>query len=710
MIVAGLVVGEEEDAEIRHRPAVAEAGGGGNRRAVAGSAWSCYRLRHHRSPAAAAKGREQGRSIMTARHLIPRAKLFGNPSRAMVRLSPDGKRLSWLQPRDGVLNIHVAPADDPAAAIPVTQDTKRGIRFYGWSLDSTRLLYIQDKEGDENWHIYAVDPESFAVIDLTPYEGVHAQWMGQSWNRPGLIAVGLNDRDRSWHDLYLVDLVSGERTLAFLNDGEYGSFTLDRDLGLKVLEKPQPDGGRIVYRVDGERRDEWLRIGHEDDLTTGIDGFTADGGTLYLQSSLGRDRAGLFAVDWASGAQRLLAEHPKVDVGRTLVNPVSYVAEAYGTDYLKSSWHALGEAIAGDLRRLDTAFDGEFDVASRTRDDRQWVIASSRPERPGEYHLYDRASGALSFLFDSRPELKGEALARMHPVVIPARDGLELVSYLTLPAAVDGDRPPQPLPLVLNVHGGPWAADHYGYDPEHQWLADRGYAVLSVNFRGSTGFGKSFLNAADRQWAAAMHDDLLDAVEWAVAGGIARRDKVAIMGGSYGGYATLVGLTFTPEVFACGIDIVGPSNLETLLATVPPYWAAFFENLARRVGDPRTEEGRALLQARSPLTHVARISRPLLIGQGANDPRVKQAESDQIVAAMQAKGLPVVYVLYPDEGHGFARPENRMSFFAIAEGFLSVHLGGEAEPLGSDFTGASLTVPAGAETIAGLPAALAARG
>jgi dipeptidyl aminopeptidase/acylaminoacyl peptidase len=295
----------------------------------------------------------------------------------------------------------------------------------------------------------------------------------------------------------------------------------------------------------------------------------------------------------------------------------------------------------------------------------------------------------------------------MHPVVIKSRDGMDLVSYLTLPYGVnknDEPKPTTPQPLVLMVHGGPWGRDVWGYDGEHQWLANRGYAVLSVNFRSSTGFGKNFINAGNLEWATKMHDDLVDAVNWAVAEGIAQKDKIAIMGGSYGGYATLVGLTFTPDVFACGVDIVGPSNLQTLLNTIPPYWKPLFEMFAKRVGDPRTEDGVKLLQERSPLNYVNRIQKPLLIAQGANDPRVKQAEADQIVKAMQEKNIPVTYVLYSDEGHGFARPENRMSFYAVTDLFLAQHLGGVAEPIGEDFKNSSIAVPNGAEQVPGLKA------
>lgn len=328
---------------------------------------------------------------------------------------------------------------------------------------------------------------------------------------------------------------------------------------------------------------------------------------------------------------------------------------------------------------------------------------------PIRYYLYDRIQKKATFLFTNQRDLEGVKLSKIHPVVIKSRDGLDLISYLTLPYWTDSDhdaRPNARLPMVLFVHGGPWARDSWGYNPYHQWLANRGYAVLSVNYRGSTGFGKDFINASNLEWAGKMHDDLIDAVNWAIDQGIADKHKIAIMGGSYGGYATLVGLTFTPEVFTCGVDIVGPSNLRTLLETIPPYWKPMMDMWSTRVGDPRTEEGRKFLDSRSPLTYVDRIRKPLLIGQGANDPRVKQSESDQIVRAMQEKNIPVTYILYSDEGHGFARPENRLSFNAVAEQFLAQHLGGRAQPIGDDFQGSTIQVPSGADQIPGLSEAL----
>ena len=392
-----------------------------------------------------------------------------------------------------------------------------------------------------------------------------------------------------------------------------------------------------------------------------------------------------------------------------LVHPTEKHVQAVSFIYDRNHWHVLDPAIQEDMDYLHAVEDGELSITSRTLDDRLWTVAYVLDNGPVKYYLYDRTRKQANYLFSNRTDLDEYQLARMHSLTIKSRDGWNLVSYLTLPpdSAPDGDaRPSNPVPLVLLVHGGPWGRDIWGYNSEHQWLSNRGYAVLSVNFRGSTGFGKEFTNAGNGEWAGKMHDDLIDAVNWAIREKITQRDQVAIMGGSYGGYATLVGLTFTPETFVCGVDIVGPSNLVTLLQNVPPYWIPILPMMKDRVGDWTTEEGQQSLLAKSPLARVDQIQRPLLIGQGANDPRVKQVESDQIVEAMKQKNIPVTYVLYPDEGHGFARPENRLSFYAVAEAFLSEHLGGQFEPVGKDFQGAKIQVPEGADQVPGLQTAL----
>ena len=373
-------------------------------------------------------------------------------------------------------------------------------------------------------------------------------------------------------------------------------------------------------------------------------------------------------------------------------------------------WKALRPDIKSDIAFIDKQVNVYWTVLSQSKDGDLWTLWLDNPGEPIKFALFDRTKRSLKTLFAARPSLEGAPLPLTQPHVIKARDGLELVSYVTLPKGSDanGDGiPDKPLPLVLNVHGGPWARDSFAYSPPNAWFANRGYAVLAVNFRGSTGFGKGFINAGDREWAGKMHDDLIDAVDWAINERIARKDKIAIYGGSYGGYAALVGLTFTPKKFACGVSIVGPSNLQTMLSNVPPYWASMLDTFKRRVGDPSTPAGIAFLKSRSPLFRAGLIERPLLIAHGANDPRVKQTEANQIVRAVSRKGMPVTYVLYADEGHGFARPENRLSFYAISEAFLAQCLGGRAEPIGHDFEGASVAVPSGKQFIQGLKEALA---
>jgi dipeptidyl aminopeptidase/acylaminoacyl peptidase len=640
--------------------------------------------------------------------LIARAALFGNPERAQARLSPDGKYISYIAPRDGVLNVWVAPAGDLGAAKPITNDRKRGIRQHFWAYDGVHVLYLQDQGGDENWRLYAARADGGGERDLTPLAGVQAQVIGLSHERPGVVLVGLNDRKPEWHDAWEIDIATGERRLVERNDQEIADYLAGLDLKPRVALRTLPEGGEILRRA-GDGWERILAYGQADSLTTQPIGIEGDGKSALLLSSVGRDKAAVTRVRLADGATSVVAESDKADVQDLWLDPRTRTPEAYGVNYLRSNYLPLIPEAARDIEILSKALGGDFSVASRTLDDSRWIVVADDPQHGIASHLYDRGAGKVTKLFDHRPALAGAPLQPMQAVEIRTRDGLTMVSYLTLPPGADanGDgRPDRPVPMVLNVHGGPWARDAFGYDPEHQWLANRGYAVLAVNFRGSTGFGKAFVNAADREWAARMHDDLLDAVDWAVREKITTPEKVAIYGGSYGGYATLVGLTFTPERFACGVDIVGPSNLETLLASIPPYWKSFFEELARRVGDPRTEDGQKLLKDRSPLWRANEIRRPLLIAQGANDPRVKQAEADQIVAAMKARNLPVTYVLYPDEGHGFARPQNRTSFYAISEAFLSTCLGGRYEAVGGDFAGSSLQVPDGAQHVPGLVEAL----
>ncbi|MBX3415491.1 MAG: S9 family peptidase [Pirellulales bacterium] len=643
--------------------------------------------------------------------LIPRNILFGNPQKAAARISPDGKQLSYLAPVNGVLNVWVAPVDNIAAAKPVTNDTKRGIRSYFWAYNNRHILYVQDVGGDEDWHVYAVDLKTGKTTDLTPLEKVAAQIEGVSHKFPNEILIGLNDRDPQFHDIYRVNLETGERKLIQKNESFLG-FLTDDDYRVRFAMRFTPDGGNEILQPDGAGGwTEFQMIPMADTLTTSPAGFDKTGDILYLIDSRGRNTAALKSLNLKTNEEKLIAENKLADIGGAMAHPTEKNIEAVSFNYTREEWQILDPKVQKDFDYLRTVADGDITVSSRTLDDKLWTVAYIMDDGPVRYYLYDRTKGKATFLFNNRDDIAGLPLAKMHPVVIEARDGLKLVSYLTLPpqSDTDGDgRPDKPLPLVLLVHGGPWARDDWGFDPQHQLLANRGYAVLSVNYRGSTGFGKEFVNAGNREWAGKMHDDLLDAVAWAEKEKIADRNKVAIMGGSYGGYATLVGLAFTPDEFACGVDIVGPSSIVTLLNTIPPYWAPAIQQFKDRVGDHTTEEGRKFLDERSPLAKVSAIKKPLLIGQGANDPRVKQSESDQIVAAMEEKKIPVTYVLYPDEGHGFARPENRLSFFAVTEAFLAENLGGRYEPVGKDFENSTIEVPHGAADVPGLSEALKA--
>ena len=643
--------------------------------------------------------------------LIPRAALFGNPTRAQGMISPDGQWLSWIAPRDGVLNIWIAPAADPEAARPVTGSTERPIRQHFWAPDSSAVMYIQDKGGDENYLLYRVDVATGAETTLTPFEDTRVQLVGASTTMKDKLLLGLNNRDPQWHDVHLLDLSTGALTLVLENNA-FAGFMADDNLVLRMAMRQNAAGGTDYFRITDNVVEEtpFETTAMEDALTTTPAGYTSDGATLYWVDSRGRNTAALFAQDAASGETRRIAEDDKADIGSTLRHPVTGVIEAYAVNYLTTRWHATDPGIAAALQWLGERLEGDFGINSRTDDDSVWVVWNDPLTRPIRTFIYDRTAQTLTPFYTTRPELEGAPLQPMHPVEIASRDRLTLPSYLTLPPGSDADGdgiPDAPVPMVLLVHGGPWARDGYGFNAAHQLLANRGYAVLSVNFRGSTGFGKAFLNAANKQWGLKMHDDLIDAVQWAIDQGIAVADRIAIMGGSYGGYATLAGLTFTPEVFACGVDIVGPSNLETLLETIPPYWAPLVKTFHERMGDPSTEEGRELLRAASPLYKADRIVRPLLIAQGANDPRVKQSESDQIVGAMKAAGIPVTYVLYPDEGHGFARPENSIAFYAIAENFLAECIGGRAEPLGDALKPSSTEIIEGAAHVKGLETALA---
>ena len=608
--------------------------------------------------------------------LIPIETLFGNPTQTQARLSPDGTRLSYLAPsEDGVMNVWVRPLEGGEAK-RVTADDHRGLRVHWWSEDSKRILYIQDVDGNELWHAYATDLESGVTRDLTPFMGVRAQNLITDRHHPTEVLVGLNLRDERLFDMYRIDLETGAVVLDTVNPGDVSGWGTDASFTIRAAVANDPQEGSTTLRVRDTAEAEWRDLVTWDFEENGdLIGFTADGGGLYVESSIGADTTRLLEIDARTAeVRRVLAHDDRADVGAVEMDRSTRTIQAVEFNYLQSEWRVLDPALEVDFARLAAARDGQFELVSRDRDDDTWVVAYEEDDAPLAYYLYDRQRGELAKLFVNRPELEKYTLAEMKPVVIEARDGLELVSYLTLPPGLEAKN----LPLVLNVHGGPWGRDVWGYDSTAQWLANRGYAVLQVNFRASTGLGKSFLNAGNGEWGqGAMQHDLTDAVKWAIEQGIADPEKVAIMGGSYGGYATLAGLTFTPELYACGVDIVGMSNMATTFATIPPWWSTFKQILIKRVGPVETdpEYNRRI----SPLFHADKIRAPLLIGQGANDPRVNINESNQIVEAMRARELPVTYVVYPDEGHGFARPENQMDFRYRTDLFLAGCLGGRAE-------------------------------
>lgn len=644
----------------------------------------------------------------TASELIPRKVLFGNPERSAPYISPDGNWLAFTAARDGVMNIWVAPVNDLSAARAVTREKSRPVIEFQWASNSTHLLYYQDHDGDENFHLYAVDVAGNKIRDLTPYKSVRAQIIAQSYSRPDEILVGLNNRDSRWHDAWIINVVTGDARMVQKNDG-FADFIADMDLNIRLGSKPLPDGGASYFAFSADKWKPFIRVAGDDAFNTQPLFFQADGKHVFFIDSRKRDKSALSSIDAGTAKTRILSESGKSDLSVVVKDPATNQPVAVAFEYDRMEWRALDSKYKADIDTLEKSVTGYWMPLSQTKDNRLWTVWIDNPGKPIRFGLYDRTDRTLKPLYTARPNLENTPLPTTAPYIIKARDGLKLVSYLTLPrnAAVKADgKPASPLPMVLMVHGGPWARDSLAYHPYSAWLANRGYAVLAVNFRGSTGFGKAFINAGDREWGGKMHDDLIDAVNWAVKEGIAVDDRIAIYGASYGGYAALVGLTRTPERFACAVDIVGPSNLMTMLSNVPAYWQSFLDNFRRRLGDPATAAGRKFLQARSPLFQANRIQRPLLIGQGANDPRVTQRESDQIVTAMQRKHLPVTYVLYSDEGHGFARAQNRLSFNAITEQFLAQCLSGRAEPVGNDFEGSSVSVPVGKEHIQGLGEAL----
>ena len=621
--------------------------------------------------------------------LIPREVLFGNPERASPQLSPDATHIAWLAPdKKNVLQVWIKTIGQNDDQM-VTADKKRGIRQYFWAPDSKMLLYLQDGDGDENFHVHGVDLTNRNDRDYSPIQGVRAGVVAVEPSMPGEILVQMNARDRHLFDVYRLNLQTGALALDTQNPGDVSGWQADGKLHVLGAQIQTPDGGTEV-RVRDNAQASWrtlMKVGPEENL--GVIDFSADDKSIYIESSIGADTARVIQKDLGTGTERVIAFSDAVDAGLVVINPITRVIEAVSFEPGRRAWKVIDPAVKADFDAIAKLDSGDFTIVNRDTADKNWLVVFVSDQGPVKYYQWDRVARKGTFLFTNRPKLEGLKLAEMKPVVIKTRDSMNMNAYLTLPAGV----PAKSLPMVLFPHGGPWARDVWGYSGSAQWLANRGYVVLQPNFRGSTGYGKKFLHAGDRQWGLKMHDDLIDAANWAVKQGYADPKKIAIMGGSYGGYATLAGLTFTPDYFACGVDIVGPSNLKTLIGSIPPYWKparAMFDTRMGNVDDPKDAE---LIKNASPLFKANQIRKPLLIGQGANDPRVNKAEAEQIVDAITKNKGSVTYVIYSDEGHGFARPENSIDFNARAEQFLSQCLGGHAEPMaGERYPGSTAAV------------------
>ncbi len=616
--------------------------------------------------------------------MIDRDVFFGNPEIAGGQISPDGKFISFIKPYRDVLNIWVKERGESYdQARPLTADTTRPVTSYYWTYDSKYIIYIQDKGGNENYHAYAVDPyvspaegrDVPRARDLTPIEDVRVMFYGTFKNEPDIIYIGLNDRDERYHDLYKLSISTGERTLIRENRENLASWRFDEQGNLRLATRTTDDGGTEILRIDGEDLVQVYKVSNEEQA--GILRFHKDGEWVYLVTNKGEDvnlsRLVLFNPDTME--EKFVEADPEGEVDFGGAEFSSKTDELIATYYVgdRLRYYFKDDRFEDAYEKLEKELpDGDIYLGSSTLDDRLWMVSVTKDTDPGARYLYDMKTGEVKLQYRSRPELPNEHLATMKPVHYQSRDGLTIHGYLTLPRGVE----PEDLPVVVHPHGGPWHRDRWGYNPYAQFLANRGYAVFQMNFRGSTGYGKAFLNAGKKEWGDAMQNDITDGVKYLIEEGIADPDKVAIFGGSYGGYATLAGMAFTPDLYRCGVDYVGVSNLLTFLESIPPYWETMREFLDEHVGSLDNPEDVKRLKRQSPLFCADQIEAPLLVVQGANDPRVKKAESDQIVTAMRDLGREVEYIIAPDEGHGFANEDNRMAMTVAMEEFFAEHLGG----------------------------------
>ena len=622
--------------------------------------------------------------------LIARKVLFSKPDYAVVRISPDGKWLSYLGPLDGILNIWLKNLETQEVKV-ITTDKNRGVRQYDWCFDNNHILYQTDGNGDENWQLSKVNVHTGVSTLLTPEKDVQVRLFANSYLHPNKAIIGLNNRNPIYHDLYELDILSGKKTLLLKNE-KFRWFYFDDNLNIVFAQQTGEKGQTLYYRPVGRHKWKLFRtVSAEDGLTTSPLATHASKDWYYWLDSEGSDKANLLQINFTTKERIILYKGLKANINWPWFDALTKELLAIGENYLRQTITPIKEDILEDFKILKSRDSGELYVLSATLDNKKWVVVFNNDDKPTRYYLYDRDSKKMEFLFYMMKELAKESLVKMQPVEIKSRDGLTLVSYLSLPK---NKKEGKPVPMVLVVHGGPFGVrDEWGLNPEHQWLANRGYAVLSVNYRGSDGFGKNFVKAGYGEYGNKTQEDLIDAMNWAIKENIADPKKIAIYGGSYGGYSALLGATKYPDLFACAVDIVGIANLVTFVETVPPYWKTDSEWLKLWMGgDTTTKEGRKHLLSRSPIQYVDRIKKPLLIMHGENDPRVKKAESDQIVTAMKRKGIPVTYTLFPDEGHGFIKPNNILAEITVIEKFLHDHLGGELETPKDEIKNSSMQI------------------
>lgn len=629
-------------------------------------------------------------------NLIPRRIFFCDPDRTAVSLSPDGHRLAWLEPRNNVLNLMISCVGNLSKSLQVTRESTRSLApVLIWAHTNKHVIVFRDQNGDENYRAFSIDLETYTEVPLTPSSGIRSFHWCSSRKFPTEMLFGINARDRRFFDVAKVDILTGRSEIVFENPG-FTNFKFSANFAIQFAERVLVDGSaEILERQSDDTWKPFLEITVEDVLTTKLDQLSADGRSAFLLDSRERDKVALFEVDLATRAVTLLAEDSNADLTDVVYHPVTKRPLAAIAVAARQRWHPIDFAFSDCLERLlCNAGDAELTITDISDRGDRIVTFVDRSDRAGEYRLFDQSTMIYYPLFKNRSDIENVPLRPMQAVTIPARDGLMLSSYLSLPNDEFQDGP-----MIVVVHGGPYARDVWGYSDMHQWLVNRGYAVMSVNYRGSIGFGKAFLKASDQEWGGRMQDDLIDAVTWSVGQGFADPARIALFGASYGGYAALMGATKTPEIFACIVDAFGPSNLVTFMQNIPPYWQTWFAKITHRLADPTTEEGRSWLLDRSPLTHVDRIARPLLIIQGLNDVRVKQQEAEQIVHAMKSRGIPVIYVTFSDEGHYLVRQENRIAYSAVIETFFAKHLGGLAEPIADAFKKSSIQIEVGKDLI-----------